>query len=352
VLSYTGANRIKFFNESTGYVATGGASGQGSVKKTTNGGVNWSTVQTTYGVFDIHFVDINTGYGVGSSRSIIKTTNAGQTWESLNSGLGWLNSVFFLDVNTGFAVGSYSSWPVQHSLVLKTTNSGTSWSVQETNWGTGNSVYFVNYNTGYIACGYSETQGFLYKTTDSGNNWISQEMGFPYELTQVQFIGENTGFASGFHGKFIKTTNGGMNWFETYYVTESNFWSMHFVNQNVGYLSGSGGVLLKTTNGGGALVSVSEILNSSIPQTYTLHQNYPNPFNPVTKIKFDIPKSGFVKIIIYDLLGREITQLVNQQMHAGSYNADWDAANYPSGVYFYKLVAGDFVETKKMVLVK
>ncbi len=89
-----------------------------------------------------------------------------------------------------------------------------------------------------------------------------------------------------------------------------------------------------------------------MPAAFKLYQNYPNPFNPVTNIKFEIPKSGLGKILVYDLLGKEITQLVNQQMQAGSYNADWDASNYPSGVYFYKLETVDFKETKRMVLIK
>jgi Secretion system C-terminal sorting domain len=93
-------------------------------------------------------------------------------------------------------------------------------------------------------------------------------------------------------------------------------------------------------------------ISSSIPNSYILYQNYPNPFNPATKIKFDLPKSNHVKLIIYDVLGREITVLVNQKQKAGSYEVDWDATNYPSGVYFYKLVTESYSETKKMVLLK
>ncbi|NOS86018.1 MAG: choice-of-anchor B family protein [Ignavibacteria bacterium] len=102
---------------------------------------------------------------------------------------------------------------------------------------------------------------------------------------------------------------------------------------------------------------------------FSLSQNYPNPFNPVTNIQFNIPllrgvtaeggRGVFVKLTVYDLLGRDITTLVNRQMQPGSYNVDWDASNYPSGVYFYKIEVrqtgsstGDFFESKKMVLVK
>jgi hypothetical protein len=91
---------------------------------------------------------------------------------------------------------------------------------------------------------------------------------------------------------------------------------------------------------------------NNVPETYSLSQNYPNPFNPATNIKFSIPKSGFVKLVVYDINGKEASVLVNGQMNAGSYIVDFNAANLASGVYFYKLVAEGFSDTKKMILVK
>lgn len=88
------------------------------------------------------------------------------------------------------------------------------------------------------------------------------------------------------------------------------------------------------------------------PDNYTLFQNYPNPFNPITKIKYDIPKQGFVKIIIYDLLGREVSQLVNQEKSFGTYIIDFDGSNLTSGIYFYKLKVNNFTDVKKMILIK
>ena len=90
---------------------------------------------------------------------------------------------------------------------------------------------------------------------------------------------------------------------------------------------------------------------------FTLHQNYPNPFNPSTKIKFTIPSVGThdrvsVQLIIYDVLGKEIAKLVNEEKPAGSYEVEFNGSNLSSGVYFYKLQAGSFVETKKMILMK
>jgi hypothetical protein len=98
-------------------------------------------------------------------------------------------------------------------------------------------------------------------------------------------------------------------------------------------------------------------ISSEIPGKFNLLQNYPNPFNPVTKIRFAIPNVGDaymrpVQMVIYDVLGSEIITLVNEQLSQGTYEADWDASNHPSGVYFYKLTAGDFTQTRRMILLK
>ncbi len=99
-------------------------------------------------------------------------------------------------------------------------------------------------------------------------------------------------------------------------------------------------------------------ISSSMPKNFSLSQNYPNPFNPATKIKFDIPNSPFeggkgdVKLIVYDITGKEISILVNQQLKPGTYEVEWDGSNYSSGIYFYKLQTADYTETKRMVLIK
>jgi Arylsulfotransferase (ASST)/Secretion system C-terminal sorting domain len=97
---------------------------------------------------------------------------------------------------------------------------------------------------------------------------------------------------------------------------------------------------------------VRELGGSEIPGKFDLFQNYPNPFNPETNIKFDIPKSSLVKISVYDMLGREVESLVNEKLSAGSYKSNWNAMNYPSGVYFCRIQAGDYVKNIKMILLK
>jgi len=89
-----------------------------------------------------------------------------------------------------------------------------------------------------------------------------------------------------------------------------------------------------------------------IPGKFRLSQNYPNPFNPLTSIIFDLPNTSFVNLVVYDLLGREVEVLVNDNLKAGSYSYKWNASNYSSGIYFYRLSTTDFTDTKKMILVK
>ncbi|MCI0448811.1 MAG: T9SS type A sorting domain-containing protein [Chlorobi bacterium] len=92
--------------------------------------------------------------------------------------------------------------------------------------------------------------------------------------------------------------------------------------------------------------------NGNLPDKFAMYQNYPNPFNPVTNFKFQIPKTSFVKLIIYDLFGREVTTLVNEKLNAGTYEFKWDGSNYASGVYFYRFQTDEFKESRKMLFIK
>ena len=93
-------------------------------------------------------------------------------------------------------------------------------------------------------------------------------------------------------------------------------------------------------------------VSTDIPKSFSLSQNYPNPFNPTSKIRFAVQTTSLTALMVYDILGREVATLVNQQLQPGTYEVSFDGTNLPSGIYFYRLVAGNFVETKKMSLVK
>ncbi len=159
--------------------------------------------------------------------------------------------------------------------------------------------------------------------------------------------------------QYFTQTDGGQQWTEQYSIINYDLKSVFFSDNNLGWLVGelwlngepTINTRLKTINGG--LVSfVEENEINEIPTEFNLAQNYPNPFNPSTKIKYSIPQSSDVVIKVFDVLGNEKETLVNEEKPVGTYEIIWNASTLPSGVYFYRLQAGSFVETKKMVLLR
>jgi hypothetical protein len=121
-----------------------------------------------------------------------------------------------------------------------------------------------------------------------------------------------------------------------------------FSPNGVCYIGGGLGIVLKNSN---AVVNITQE-PGIIPKTYELYQNYPNPFNPVTKIRYQLPESGFVKLTVYDMTGREVSRLISTYQSAGTYNVEFSGAQYSSGVYFYRLETAGLISTKKMILIK
>ena len=114
------------------------------------------------------------------------------------------------------------------------------------------------------------------------------------------------------------------------------------------------GALTLGVNASAAVLSINGEL---LPEVFSLHQNYPNPFNPVTKLRYDLPENGHVNITIYDMLGREVKTLINQTQDAGYRSIIWDATNdygkpVSAGIYLYQIQVGEYISTKKMVLLK
>jgi len=371
---------IRFLNENTGYIF----GWNGLAAKSTNGGINWIFQESnvTGHLMRAHFIDEENIWAAGYNGSITKTTNGGENWSPVSAtGTNRITGLYFFDMNTGYVLSQ------SPERILKTTNSGVNWfsPLLGQRIQTGNNIFFVNQNTGFIVCNaglvyktensggtwtsylHSPTRdfkdvyfinsltgwisgdgGIILKTTNSGLNW-SVQSNSGHSLSKIYFTNENYGWAVGYYGFMLLTTNGGANWYSSPSGTSKWLQGVSFINNTTGWVVGSN-CILKTTNGGN-IVSLQNY-SSSIPENYSLLQNYPNPFNPVTKIKFDIPEQSNAKIIIYDLLGRVVSTLVNEQLKPGSYSVDWDGAAFASGVYFYSLVTEGFTETKRMVLVK
>jgi len=164
------------------------------------------------------------------------------------------------------------------------------------------------------------------------------------------------------------STNGGFNWTKIQgWRQTNNAWTYEQINLSA-YKSNNFKLRfhLSSHNGGGGsadgwyiddvnlfdMNSSVKKLEGNIPSEFSLFQNYPNPFNPRTNINFAIPKNEFVTIKIFDILGKEVETLVNENLSPGTYSVDWNAYSHPSGIYFYRLQTESYVETKKMNLIK
>ena len=100
------------------------------------------------------------------------------------------------------------------------------------------------------------------------------------------------------------------------------------------------------------VTGISSHQKGNLPERYVLEQNYPNPFNPSTTIKFELPRASHVNLTVYDVLGRELSRLVNERMDAGYHDVKFDGSALASGVYFFRLQAGSYVQTKKLMLLR
>ncbi len=168
------------------------------------------------------------------------------------------------------------------------------------------------------------------------------------------------GYAVGSQGTILKTYNAGADWQQQISGTNLKLNKVHFKDFDFGFAVGENGIILKTKTGGEP-ATVVENENQS-PRSFELFQNYPNPFNPLTKIKFIIPlvettrRVVFTTLKVYDVLGNEIATLVNEELSAGEYEVEFNpesSIKHPaSGIYFYQMRAGSFVQTKKMILLR
>jgi hypothetical protein len=190
----------------------------------------------------------------------------------------------------------------------------------------------------------------ILSTTNGGTTWSSQSSGTINVLWNVTHIDANNVTASGSDGTIIKTTDSGTTWTQQSSGTSNYLQGISFTDINNGVAVGVQGTILRTTNGGVTFVEEEDI--DGVPTDFLLLQNFPNPFNPSTNIKYSIPEASFVQLKVYDVLGNEVAILINEAQSMGNYKTDFTGINITSGIYFYTLRAGSFVQTKKMLLLK
>ena len=389
--------KLSFVDSLTGW-ATGEA---GNIIHTTDGGNSWkiqnSPVQTF--ITDIFFIDKYLGWAITENdvfpfnSIILRTTNSGNDWSAENfpDSSKYLKTVFFFDSLNGFVGGSDINY---------TTDGGNSWVTADID----SSIYlgfpvrnfiFLNRQQGYACGGFTDQAGVIWRTTNSGFNWLANGVSVD-EVLDIHILDSlNAITLSGDpEGRFptadLKTTNAGVSWsndtlsfsclsfaidFRTYnegwsasgyqFLTTTNrgelwiefatpdsavIYDLQFTDARNGYAVGQDGVILKFDP---TLVGAKDNL---IPiNDFILYQNYPNPFNPFTKIGFEIADRGFVSLKIYDVLGNEVATLVHEEKLSGKYEVDFnmDQINsFSSGVFFYQLRSEKFTITKKMIYLK
>jgi Secretion system C-terminal sorting domain len=334
------------------------------VNRTTNGGTNWAQVFAFTGGFinAIHFTSPRYGYAVsspiGGNWIVWISTDCGASWgvtrtiPQNGNESGWNNSMFF--------TGNYAWFGTNNSRVYKAYNPVCNWLYASTA-GLVNSMS-IHFNSNSLGLAGGNT---LVRTIDGGLTWLNLNA-VPGNGNILGIDGNGTDFWFIRGTEIYRSSNSGGNWNLCFTASDSLF-DIDFAITNGcpgGWIVGRSGTIVKMNSD--SLIGIGNY-NNRIPNSFKLYQNYPNPFNPATKIKFEIPASplsppfgkggrtqsgGFVRLIIYDALGKEITTLVNQQLKPGTYEVELEGSSYPSGVYFYRLEAGEYTETKKMVLLK
>ena len=331
----------------------------------TDGGISWQTrpyPRSTFYRFSVSSNDC-TIYGdaiVGDTNGLIisgliKSSDAGLSWGTVDIGISGVNAIEKIIVdpsdNETVYILAWIRGTSNRDVLLKSSDGGNHWKELADSVAS----FFLN----------QQNPEYLYYNNESFTDpsfFISSNGGETFQRItgnlQIKSLSadpkrEGTVFALTYEGTFV-SRNYGYSW-DGFPTLDGN---VNLTSIQAVSADDSSTVLFCGTAGKGILVlrtdrvlSVGKQVSTHLKE-YMLAQNYPNPFNPSTNITFILPKKSFVSLKIYDLLGREVATLISNDLLAGSYTRTWNAEQLSSGVYFYRLQAGTFTETKKLILLK
>ncbi|HLG32564.1 MAG TPA: YCF48-related protein [Ignavibacteriaceae bacterium] len=294
---------------------------------------------------------------VGDNGTILKSTDLGLTW----SIIPFPYSDNLKDIKATYE-GEDLKVSGDNYALYRSTNGGVTWfpigpSIDKPSGPhfSYNKIFFYNDTLGFVG----GPNGLVLKTTDGGWNWSILVASGIEQINDLYFISPDTGAAVGINGQVRFTTDGGNNWFEETAVTDflagRDVRRILALSRNHGFVVGDGDLLTFAAKDSTYLDStfVTSVEDDiSFITDFILYQNYPNPFNPTTNIKFQIAEFGSVTLAVFDMLGRKVATLVNEEKSAGVYDVEFSAEGLTSGIYFYQLKSRNFVETKKLVLLK
>lgn len=317
----------------------------GRILRSTDSGLSWTLEQriTTKNLFAVSMGKNSTVIG-GHEGTILYSTDGGVTWAPRTAGTA--SEIFGLSVLDTVAVGACGQ-----GAIIMSTNAGNAWglTVLGNNLTFFMGVSFANNKTGWMVGTSSTISSIIIRSDLSGFVWNAQTSPVPDALNGVCFVNIDSGTAVGANGTIIHTINGGSDWQEQISGVNKNLNALSLLD-SIGIAVGDSGIILRTVNS--AAVDVHEKILLQKPGSYYLGQNYPNPFNPATIINYTLPGYGLVIIKVYNVLGKEITTLVNEEKAAGNYSVKFDGSSLSSGIYFYKMQTNHFTATKKFIIVK
>jgi photosystem II stability/assembly factor-like uncharacterized protein len=346
---------IHALNANTAYVSIKNQGEAGRIFKTTDGGNSWLQQTIAFTLLNdaakyIHFFDELNGIAIGERQGnyfeIFTTTNGGTNWSRVaDANMPSLLSNEFLFGDDYTASGNSIWFLTSESRIFRSTNKGLNWDYinsPESFSGGDPNIEFSDEVNGILIT----NSNSLWKTTNSGNNWSSMFYSGNFSPRLISFV-------SGTWGTYVLAAQGGSNYTpdngNSYIPIDSDaHYHIDFASALAGWTDGStAGYIYKWV---GTFVSVED--DNYAVSEYKLDQNYPNPFNPSTVISYQLPVSSDVTLKVYDILGNEIETLVNEEQSAGVYEIEFDASKLSSGIYFYQLKAGNYINTKKMILIK
>jgi len=332
----------------------------GGILITTNGGINWQTRYIPTEQKCLSVLQLSPGYFyVGADSGwVYQTADTGKTWTSEQISTDPIRALFEWRGAYIFTFGLPIFALTPYSLFSSTVFPSSSWAETalpfQIHISQGFDGEFCNGGGAGFIVGFQgddRAAPIILRNSVSDTTWydvspITKEDGI---FVGVSAPSANVIYVCGTGGMIYKSADGGDTWTVSATPTTQNLNAIYFYDENHGFAVGDSGVILHTSNGGLTGIDNQE---NHLPVKFVLKQNYPNPFNQMTTISFSLPVKSFVSLKVFDLAGREVSSLVSEELSAGEYLRQWNAAGFPSGIYFYHLQFGSKAVTKKLVLLK
>lgn len=373
--------------------------GTGSIYRSTNAGADWKKVNGTTNwlgisqiqcaVYDFAVDSFNPDilYAGVTAQGVFKTTNGGIEWEKIVTASVAIGITDYFNVVKTFPTGEIfiSGFSYYNEKIIplpnfktvgtsgimplglkKSSDGGLTWKnigtvftppaliTDLTLESSTNNLFTstISYQTPVF---FPVDNKGIFQSSDLGETWFQSNDFCQESLSEYPLISlfsfsknqkKNIGIAAGFRGLII-STNGGISWKIVKGIPIDAFITSCTLSEPYNFAATSKGIYSFSLQNA-TFVKPTELINNH----FSLYQNYPNPFNPTTTINYSIPKQSYVTIKIYDALGKEIETLVNENKLMGNYTEEFNATNLSSGIYFYQIKASEFIQTRKMVLVR